>query len=92
METRVCTVFQNGSCLVEAAGVVDGGYGRQRAANDFLCSVGHPLQSLSVNSIQFNSIQFYLYSAKLQQLSSQGTLNNMVQFKPIGIQFIVIII
>ena len=23
--------------------------------------------------IQFNSIQFYLYSAKLQQLSSQGT-------------------
>ena len=24
-------------------------------------------------SIQFNSIQFYLYSAKLQQLSSQGT-------------------
>ena len=26
-----------------------------------------------INSIQFNSIQFYLYSAKLQQLSSQGT-------------------
>jgi len=25
------------------------------------------------DSIQFNSIQFYLYSAKLQQLSSQGT-------------------
>jgi len=23
--------------------------------------------------IQFNSIQFYLYSAKLQQMSSQGT-------------------
>ena len=49
METRVCTVFQNGSRPVEAAGVVDGGYGRQRAANDFLCSVGHPLQSLSVS-------------------------------------------
>jgi len=41
---------------------------------------------------RFNSIQFYLYSAKLQQLSSQGTLNNMVQLKPIGVQFIVIII
>ena len=40
--------------------------------------------------IQFNSV--YLYSAKLQQLSSQGTLNDMVQFKPIGIKFIVIII
>ena len=36
METRVCTVFQNGSRPVEAAGVVDGGYLRQRAANDFL--------------------------------------------------------
>ena len=41
-------------------------------------------------SIQFNSV--YLYSAKLQQLSSQGTLNNMVQLKPIGIQFIIVII
>ena len=39
-------------------------------------------------SIQFNSV--YLYSAKLQQLSRH--LNNMVQFKPIGIKFIVIII
>ena len=39
METRVCTVFQNGSGPVEAAGVVDGGYGRQTAANDFFCAV-----------------------------------------------------
>ena len=46
--------------------------------------------SLHRTEFQFNSV--YLYSAKLQQLSSQGTLNNMVQFKPIGIQFIVIII
>jgi len=29
--------------------------------------------SVKLSSIQFNSIQFYLYSAKLQQLSSQGT-------------------
>jgi len=27
----------------------------------------------SCKSIQFSSIQFYLYSAKLQQMSSQGT-------------------
>jgi len=34
---------------------------------------GDQLTALPLSSIQFNSIQFYLYSAKLQQLSSQGT-------------------
>jgi len=32
--------------------------------------------------IQFNSIQFYLYCAKLQQMSSQGTSTIYALFSP----------
>ena len=55
-------------------------------------SSAEELASCCSSVIQFSFNSVYLYSAKLQQLSSQGTLNNMVQFKPIGIQLIVIII
>ena len=45
----------------------------------------------NLNKTEFNSIQFSLYNTKSQQMSSQGT-SMLVQFKPIKVQFNVIII
>ena len=42
-------VLQDVSGPAETTGVVDKSQGRQRASNDFLCCVCHPLHSLPVS-------------------------------------------
>ena len=49
MEGRVSVVSQYVPGSREAARVVDGGDGRQRAANYPLCCVGHSLQPLPIS-------------------------------------------
>lgn len=48
VKAGVSVILQNVFGSVEAAGGIDGVCFRERAANVFLCSVGHLLQSLSV--------------------------------------------